>query len=71
MIFLKILEKLVRRLRNGLTSNKYKQVDYEKLKAAAAAKRFAGNEKLLKVKKLQEVSKQVCVIIILLIFYKV
>ncbi len=40
---------LVKRMQEGLVSQKYKQVDYAQLKAAAAQKRAAGEQKLQKV----------------------
>ncbi len=44
-----VAEKLVKRVQDGLGSQMYKPVDYEHLKALAAKKKQAGNEKLLKV----------------------
>ena len=43
-------EKLVKRVQDGIASQKYKKVNYDQLKALAAKKKLAGEEKLIKVK---------------------
>ena len=43
-------EKLVKRVQDGIASQKYKKVDYDQLKALAAKKKLAGEEKLIKVR---------------------
>ncbi len=50
-----ILDRLVLRVKGGLHSTKYKQVDYDKLRALAAEKKFAAQESVLKVRKLEQV----------------
>ncbi|XP_064647830.1 coiled-coil domain-containing protein 148-like [Lineus longissimus] len=52
------LDKLVKRVTGGLSSDKYKPVDYEKLKMLTAEKKFAANKSLVKVRKITEFSKQ-------------
>ena len=42
-------EKLVKRVQDGIASQKYKKVNYDQLKALAAKKKLAGEEKLIKV----------------------
>ena len=54
-----ITDKLVQRVKGGLGSQKYKAVNYDELKAMTLEKKIQGQEKLMKVKKLKEVSKQV------------
>jgi len=49
---------LVKRITEGLSSSKYRAVDYEKLKQAAAEKKFQAHLSLAKVNKLEKVSKQ-------------
>ncbi|XP_077979166.1 coiled-coil domain-containing protein 148-like [Glandiceps talaboti] len=51
-------DNLMVRMREGLGSNRYKPLDYEKLKALAFEKKFAANESLMKMEKLAHVSKQ-------------
>ncbi|KAJ8314064.1 hypothetical protein KUTeg_008625 [Tegillarca granosa] len=51
-------DKLALRATNGIRSNKYKPVDYDKLKALAAEKKFSSHKTLLKVKKIEQMSKQ-------------
>ena len=43
---------------DGVGSNKYNNVDYTKLKMKMAEKKFSGHKTLLKVQKLEEISKQ-------------
>ncbi|KAI0238305.1 hypothetical protein LSAT2_011041 [Lamellibrachia satsuma] len=50
-------ERLVRRMKDGLVGTTYRAVDYSKMKTMLANKRFKGHENLIKVKKLQHVSK--------------
>lgn len=50
-------EKLVVQAKTGLLSGKIKPVDYDSLRALAAEKRVAGKVALVKVKKLQDLSK--------------
>ena len=52
-----VSDQLVRRVTDGLHSSKYKQVDYDALKELTQKKKFAGQKALVKVKKLQQVSK--------------
>jgi len=47
----------VRRVKDGLAASTYKAVDYDQMKSMLAHKRFQGHENLIKVKKLQNVSK--------------
>ena len=47
--FLSNLDRLVKRVKNGLLSTKYKAVNYDQLKALAAKKRLEGKEALTKV----------------------
>ncbi|XP_052094946.1 coiled-coil domain-containing protein 148-like [Mytilus californianus] len=49
---------LVNKATNGVRSNKYKAVDYDKLRLLAAEKKFAAHKSLLKVKKIEQLSKQ-------------
>lgn len=51
-------DKLVQKAINGVRSNKYKAVDYDKLRLLAAEKKFAAQKSLLKVKKIEQLSKQ-------------
>lgn len=46
------------RVNNGIRSNKYLPVDYDKLKLMAAEKKFSAQKSLLKVKKIEQMSKQ-------------
>ncbi|XP_033126936.1 coiled-coil domain-containing protein 148-like [Anneissia japonica] len=50
-------DKLVVRMKEGLGSSKYSQVDYEKLKAYTLDKKVSGNRMLLKMQKLSSFSK--------------
>jgi hypothetical protein len=52
------LYKLINKAVNGIRSNKYKPVDYDKLRLLAAEKKFAAHKSLLKVKKIEQLSKQ-------------
>ncbi|XP_063421111.1 coiled-coil domain-containing protein 148-like [Mytilus trossulus] len=49
---------LVNKATNGVRSNKYKAVDYDKLRLLAAEKKFSAHKSLLKVKKIEQLSKQ-------------
>ncbi|XP_056007990.1 coiled-coil domain-containing protein 148-like isoform X2 [Ostrea edulis] len=51
-------DRLQLRAHNGIRSNKYQPVDYDKLKLMAAEKKFAAQKSLLKVKKIEQMSKQ-------------
>ncbi|XP_033762065.1 coiled-coil domain-containing protein 148-like [Pecten maximus] len=51
-------DRIVMRINNGVRSNKYKDVDYDKLKLLAAEKKFSAHKSLLKVKKIEQMSKQ-------------
>lgn len=51
-------DKLINKAVNGIKSNKYKPVDYDKLRLLAAEKKFAAHKSLLKVKKIEQLSKQ-------------
>ncbi|PVD29952.1 hypothetical protein C0Q70_09213 [Pomacea canaliculata] len=48
---------LVHRMTEGLSSNKYKPVDYNRLKALTSEKKFASIKTSMKVKKIEEISK--------------
>uniref|UniRef100_A0A670YTS3 Coiled-coil domain containing 148 n=1 Tax=Pseudonaja textilis TaxID=8673 RepID=A0A670YTS3_PSETE len=50
-------DNLVVRVKNGLTSSKYKPVDYEELYAITEAKKLQSANILLKIKKLQHASR--------------
>ncbi|XP_041367361.1 coiled-coil domain-containing protein 148-like [Gigantopelta aegis] len=52
------MDKLVRRMSDGIGSNKYYSADYSKLKMKMAEQKFSGHKTLLKVQKLEEISKQ-------------
>lgn len=51
-------DKLVQRVTDGLGSDKYAQVDYEKLRAMATEKKFSSHKSLIKMKKIEQMSKQ-------------
>ncbi|XP_060080492.1 coiled-coil domain-containing protein 148-like [Ylistrum balloti] len=51
-------DRIVMRINNGVRSNKYKDVDYDKLRLLAAEKKFSAHKSLLKVKKIEQMSKQ-------------
>ena len=51
-------DKLALRAVEGVRSNKIRPVDYDKLRNLAAEKKFSGHKTLLKVKKLEHLSKQ-------------
>ncbi|XP_002736122.1 coiled-coil domain-containing protein 148-like [Saccoglossus kowalevskii] len=51
-------DKLMVRMTEGIGSSRYKQLDYEKLKAITFEKKFAANESLMKMERLAKVSKQ-------------
>ena len=53
-----ISDKLIQKAVNGVRSNKYKPVDYDKLRLLAAEKKFSAHKSLLKVKKIEQLSKQ-------------
>ena len=40
----------MKRVQDGIASQKYKKVDYDQLKALTAKKKLAGEEKLIKVR---------------------
>ena len=48
---------LVQRMVEGLGSNKYKPVDYGRLKALASEKRFASLKTSMKVNKIEKISQ--------------
>ncbi|KAL5007265.1 hypothetical protein ScPMuIL_016071 [Solemya velum] len=48
----------VKQITEGIRSNKYKLLDYDKLRAATAEKKFVGHKSLLKMRKIQQLSKQ-------------
>ncbi|XP_067649359.1 coiled-coil domain-containing protein 148-like [Haliotis asinina] len=53
------MDRLVRRMSDGVRSNMYDHnVDYNKLKAMAMEKRFSGHKTLMKVQKIEQLSKQ-------------
>lgn len=52
------IDKLTLRAVEGVRSNKIRPVDYDKLRNLAAEKKFSGHKTLLKVKKLEHLSKQ-------------
>ena len=51
-------DKLTLRAVEGVRSNKIRPVDYDRLRNLAAEKKFSGHKTLLKVKKLEHLSKQ-------------
>ena len=51
-------DKLVKRMTDGLYGNHYKEVNYDQLRAVAAERKLKGHVALIKVKKLQHLSKQ-------------
>ncbi|OWF40924.1 coiled-coil domain-containing protein 148-like [Mizuhopecten yessoensis] len=51
-------DRIVMRITNGVRSNKYKDVNYDKLRLLAAEKKFSAHKSLLKVKKIEQMSKQ-------------
>ncbi|XP_067933173.1 coiled-coil domain-containing protein 148-like [Watersipora subatra] len=50
-------EKLALRLINGIQSNKYKALDYDQLKQKTQALKFKGNNSLMKIKQIEQASK--------------
>lgn len=57
-IYFIITDRMQLRVNNGIRSNKYLPVDYDKLKLMAAEKKFSAQKSLLKVKKIEQMSKQ-------------
>lgn len=56
-LYLWYIAQLVHRMTEGLSSNKYKPVDYNRLKALTSEKKFASIKTSMKVKKIEEISK--------------
>ena len=49
----------MKRVQDGIASQKYKKVDYDQLKALAAKKKLAGEEKLIKVRSVEKSPKKI------------